>query len=435
MSRAEHGRDDDPAQHRAARSRPGRLARAGATRRSGRAVGRRSGRPCVVQLCACTRPAVPAPVSAPMPFAPEYVRDRPQRELRGCQGAVPRAAAGHPRRAPRDAGRVRHRGADADARCIREAVAGVCRDAVRDSRYDGSCEDLFFFVERLIAERAGERRRPAPHRAQPQRHRHDDVPHAAARVRARPDRGDAGDLRATLLGIAAAHLDTVFPAHTHTQRAQPTTLAHYLLGVVEQLERDARAAARGVRHHQPLAARAPARSPAPPFRSIATGPARCSASTRRPGTPTAASPRSTTCSRASSAAAVTLVGVGRVVQDLLLWCTAEFRYLRLADGLRAGEQHHAAEAQPGGARARALDRQQGARPGDSGDAERAQHALRRHRRHRGRPAAARPPRRSATRCAPSRWWSASLETATFDVAEMGRRAARASSPSPSSPTR
>ena len=27
-----------------------------------------------------------------------------------------------------------------------------------------------------------------------------------------------------------------------------------------------------------------------------------------------------------------LVGLGRVVQDLLLWCTMEFGYLRLADG-------------------------------------------------------------------------------------------------------
>ena len=27
-----------------------------------------------------------------------------------------------------------------------------------------------------------------------------------------------------------------------------------------------------------------------------------------------------------------LVGIGRVVQDLLLWCTAEFRYLSLGDG-------------------------------------------------------------------------------------------------------
>src|SRR6185295_13703877 len=33
--------------------------------------------------------------------------------------------------------------------------------------------------------------------------------------------------------------DTIFTVHTHTQRAQPTTVAHYLLAVVEQLERDA----------------------------------------------------------------------------------------------------------------------------------------------------------------------------------------------------
>src|SRR4029450_5766416 len=33
-----------------------------------------------------------------------------------------------------------------------------------------------------------------------------------------------------------------------------------------------------------------------------------------------------------SATAVLLTGLGRVVQDLLLWCTCEFGYLRLADG-------------------------------------------------------------------------------------------------------
>ena len=33
-----------------------------------------------------------------------------------------------------------------------------------------------------------------------------------------------------------------------------------------------------------------------------------------------------------SASAVLLTGLGRVVQDLLLWCTAEFGYLRLSDG-------------------------------------------------------------------------------------------------------
>jgi argininosuccinate lyase len=34
----------------------------------------------------------------------------------------------------------------------------------------------------------------------------------------------------------------------------------------------------------------------------------------------------------AAAAAVTVVGVGRLVQDLLLWCTMEMGYLRLADG-------------------------------------------------------------------------------------------------------
>jgi hypothetical protein len=37
-----------------------------------------------------------------------------------------------------------------------------------------------------------------------------------------------------------------------------------------------------------------------------------------------------------SATAVLLAGLGRVVQDLLLWCTAEFGYLRLADGFVQG---------------------------------------------------------------------------------------------------
>ena len=64
-----------------------------------------------------------------------------------------------------------------------------------------------------------------------------------------------------------------------------------------------------------------------------------------------------------SAATVLLTGLGRVLQDLLLWCTSEFGYLRLDRRVRAGQQHHAAEAQSGRARARARDRQQGAGAG------------------------------------------------------------------------
>jgi hypothetical protein len=48
------------------------------------------------------------------------------------------------------------------------------------------------------------------------------------------------DLRTCLLDLASRHRTSLFAAHTHTQPAQPTTLAHYLLGVIEQLERDVR---------------------------------------------------------------------------------------------------------------------------------------------------------------------------------------------------
>ena len=41
-----------------------------------------------------------------------------------------------------------------------------------------------------------------------------------------------------LLDLAAVNVDTVMPAHTHTQPAQPTTFAHYLGAAIEFLERD-----------------------------------------------------------------------------------------------------------------------------------------------------------------------------------------------------
>src|ERR1051325_12100314 len=46
-------------------------------------------------------------------------------------------------------------------------------------------------------------------------------------------------LRKSLLDTADRQRETILAVHTHTQRAQPTTVAHYLLAVVEQLERDA----------------------------------------------------------------------------------------------------------------------------------------------------------------------------------------------------
>ena len=140
------------------------------------------------------------------------------------------------------------------------------------------------------------------------------------------------ELRRALSSSPGGTATTVFAAHTHTQRAQPTTIAHYLLAVIEQLERDV------VRLHAAFATtnRCPLGACAItgtgfPDRSRSTGDA-ARLRRARPATPTAASRRSTTCSKALSAAGVLLVGLGRFVQDLLQWATAEFGYLRLGDG-------------------------------------------------------------------------------------------------------
>ncbi len=46
------------------------------------------------------------------------------------------------------------------------------------------------------------------------------------------------DFQQTLLKIAAKHLDSVMPGYTHLQRAQPVLLSHHLLAYVEMFQRD-----------------------------------------------------------------------------------------------------------------------------------------------------------------------------------------------------
>ena len=46
------------------------------------------------------------------------------------------------------------------------------------------------------------------------------------------------DLMGAMLGLSEKHLETVMPAYTHLQRAQPTTFAHYMMAYANMLERD-----------------------------------------------------------------------------------------------------------------------------------------------------------------------------------------------------
>jgi len=138
-------------------------------------------------------------------------------------------------------------------------------------------------------------------------------------------------LREALLNLAANHLNTVFPAHTHTQPAQPTTIAHYLLAVIEQLERDATRlqAAFATTNRCPLGSCAITGTGFPIDRELTSDLLGFDGPT---GNTYGSIATVDYLLESVSAVAVMVSGLGRVLQDLLLWCTVEFGYLRLADG-------------------------------------------------------------------------------------------------------
>jgi argininosuccinate lyase len=223
----------------------------------------------------------------------------------------------------------------ADARSLRDALDGISLDRVRQVLYDGTYEDLFFYIERLIDQACGPDVAGRLHTARSR----NDLAMTMYRMRQRECIAALAaatlDLREALIALAERHKESVYGAHTHTQPAQPTTIAHYLLAIIEQLERDAvrLSAAYDATNRNPLGACA----------ITGTGFA-----IDRDRTSELLGFSGPTCNtygsiatvdyllESVSATSVLIVGLGRVIQDLLLWCTMEFGYLRLSDGFVQG---------------------------------------------------------------------------------------------------
>ncbi len=113
------------------------------------------------------------------------------------------------------------------------------RDAGPDAfRYAPEIEDLFFAVEGRLIELTGPE---IGGNLQIARSRN-DLAAGMTRMLLRDlvlgAERQALELREVLLGLIERHAGTLMPGITHTQPAQPTTLGHYLLGVLGPLERD-----------------------------------------------------------------------------------------------------------------------------------------------------------------------------------------------------
>jgi argininosuccinate lyase len=124
------------------------------------------------------------------------------------------------------------------AAALLRALAGVAAEGPAAFTYAPQVEDLFFAVEARLIKLAGPE---AGGNLQIARSRN-DLDAVMCRLMLRGQllaiQDDVIALRMVLLDLATAHMRTIMPGITHTQPAQPTTLAHYLLGVAGPLERD-----------------------------------------------------------------------------------------------------------------------------------------------------------------------------------------------------
>ena len=218
-----------------------------------------------------------------------------------------------------------------DARVCLGAIDLLDREQLAKATYDGRFEDFFFFVEHSL-EQLGD---PAVigkiHTARSR----NDIDIALYRMCFRQEILRLVDeicaLRSALLGMAAVNVDTVMPAYTHTQPAQPTTLAHYLLAAAEFMARDTERlqAAFAVVNRSPLGACAITTTGFPidrgytaellGFEGLQRNSYGCIASVDY-------------LTQSASAVAICMVSLGRFVQDLLRWCTREVGFLRVQDG-------------------------------------------------------------------------------------------------------
>jgi argininosuccinate lyase len=206
---------------------------------------------------------------------------------------------------------------------LREVEARLA--AVREEGYlfVATDEDIHSTLERLLG--------PVGRKIHAGRSRNDQVAaafrlyvaHAAAEAREQ-----IADLAETVLDLAEREVDTLFPGYTHLQRAQPVTLGHHLLAWVEMLERDLVRFAQAAEQAgpSPLGAGALAGStlplPAPPG-------------------PQARNSLDAVADRDFAldylyAAAVLLGHLSRIGEEIVLWCTAEFGFVRLPEDAATG---------------------------------------------------------------------------------------------------
>ncbi|WP_029012355.1 argininosuccinate lyase [Niveispirillum irakense] len=147
--------------------------------------------------------------------------------------------------------------------------------------------------------------------------------------------GDLKALQEALIDRAEQYVDTIMPGFTHLQTAQPVTFGHHLLAYVEMLGRD-RSRARDARarlNECPLGSAALAGTPYPIDREMTAGLLGFTGPTAN--SLDAVSDRDFALEYLSIAS-IAGTHLSRLAEEIVIWCTTQFRFIRLSDAFTTG---------------------------------------------------------------------------------------------------
>jgi argininosuccinate lyase len=195
-------------------------------------------------------------------------------------------------------------------------------------------EDIHFNVEKRLEELIG----AAAGRLHTARSRNDQVAlDFRLWVRAACDRtiDQLIGLQRALLARAEAHAATLMPGFTHLQSAQPVTFGHHLMAYVEMLGRDAGrfADARARMNESPLGAAALAGTSFPIDRQAT---ARALGFDRPMANSLDAVSARDFALEALAAAGIASLNLSRLAEEIVLWMTPQFGFIRLSDAFTTG---------------------------------------------------------------------------------------------------
>ncbi len=222
-----------------------------------------------------------------------------------------------------------------DNRQIQEGLAAILADAEAGRvEFTADNEDIHMNVEALLTQRIG----AAGKRLHTARSRNDQVA-VDLRLHLRREiceiTGQILDLQQAILEQARAHTNTVMPGYTHLQRAQPISFAQHLLAYGEQLKRDVTRLADCKRRMNvcPLGSGALAGTTYPIDRFETArllgfdGP--CSNSLD------GVSDRDYAL-ELLSALSILMMHLSRFAEEVILWCSWEFKFVELDDAYSTG---------------------------------------------------------------------------------------------------